>query len=368
MADFPRFDQLFRIGRDEILARNTALKTDVVDEEGSTSNALVGCGSVMNEEIVLALAVLAVQRMIGSATGENQDRLYWDWFELTRNDAAAALVTLRFTRAGVVTGTIAKDFVCRTAEGIEFVVLEDTYFGAADTQKDVPARAALVGTEGNVDAATITLLGTQLWDTTFTVTNLVEAAGGTVREGDEPFRERARQFWKVARRGTLDAIEFGALEVDGIGIAKTSEIPLYVDGSQAAQYVELAVADPSGSSNQALADLATTAIRAWRGAGIFVQTVAAATVLTEIATAYTHKAGFDTDVTDARVLEALLVFTNTLGAGETWRHGGAVDLVQRDPGVDEAEDVTIPTPSADVSATSVQIIRTTRDRIRINQD
>ena len=41
MSDFPTQSDLFKVGRDEILAKNSKLRRDVVERDGSDANILV---------------------------------------------------------------------------------------------------------------------------------------------------------------------------------------------------------------------------------------------------------------------------------------------------------------------------------------
>ena len=50
MADFLTFQQLFRIARDEALARSTALRRDVLERSGTDANALIGAGVITADE------------------------------------------------------------------------------------------------------------------------------------------------------------------------------------------------------------------------------------------------------------------------------------------------------------------------------
>ena len=44
MSDFPTYQDLQRIARDEVLSRASALTVDIVTREGSEANALVAVG------------------------------------------------------------------------------------------------------------------------------------------------------------------------------------------------------------------------------------------------------------------------------------------------------------------------------------
>ena len=85
---------------------------------------------------------------------------------------------------------------------------------------------------------------------------------------ERALRERVRAFWLAARRGTLGAIEFGALTVPGVVSASAVES---IDASvRPARIVTLYVADGSGVSNEALAARVREVLFEWRAAGIFV--------------------------------------------------------------------------------------------------
>ena len=73
--DFPSFWSLFRVGRDEILARSSRLTRAVVEREGSDANALVAVSAAIGDEVVGTLASAVGGLFLDSATGDALDRL-----------------------------------------------------------------------------------------------------------------------------------------------------------------------------------------------------------------------------------------------------------------------------------------------------
>lgn len=372
MSDVPRFDELFRIAKDEMTARNTLLRPEVVDTPGTDANALAAAIATVGEEVVYQAAIVARDRMISTSVGEALDELAFDFYGLVRNDAAAALVTLRFTRSGGAGGSIPAGSICKDGTGLEFATTTELVFAPATTVLSVTARCTEAGTKGNVAATTITILGFAPFDATMVVTNLAAAAGGSERETDPDFRSRIRQWWSTLRRGTLSAIEFGAMEVDGVGVARATETPLLVDtdgdgvkDTTLGLWVSETIADRQGTANAALAALVLAALDDYRPCGVYVEVLAATTTWQSIVLACAWVAGEDATAATTRIKQAVANYVNGLRVGEALRVGKILDIVQSDRAV-VFTTVTVTLPSGDVVPSSSGLIRTTESLVRVN--
>ena len=253
----------------EIVQRN-GIDPAQVDTVGSDVNLYVGSTSFLAQEVTRQLGARAAALMLDGSEGEDLDRYAWDRYQLLRKDAAAAVVPVRYFRATTAggSGSVPKDRSLLSLGGIEYVTATGATFGATTTTQPATARAAKAGKAFQVGRNQLRRFRDAPFDPSLEVTNDVPAAGGEDREDDDAFRERVRAFWLAARRGTLGAIEFGALTVPGVVSASAVES---IDASvRPARIVTLYVADGSGVSNEALAARVREVLFEWRAAGIFV--------------------------------------------------------------------------------------------------
>lgn len=369
MADYPRFNELFDIGLKEMVLRNTNLTEDVIRTSGTDTNAIVAMMASVGEEVVRQCAITATNRLLGTAEDEELDRVVFDWFGLTRNDAAASLVTVTFTRSGATAGQLAAGFRVATTDGIEFALINPLVFGVGDPSLSAACRCTVTGVEGNVGVGAITqLIDTSTFDATMTCTNATRAAGGGERESDDALKDRARRFWTVAQRGTLGAIELGALEVDGVGTSAADEIPIYdANNKEVAEWVRATVADRSGYGNALLTAAVTTELRNWRAAGVYVEVLPATVSLQTIQATFSFIPGIDTVAATERIRNAILNYVNGLRVEESLRKNAIWDIIRRDRDVvKESAVVTAPAGDITPAAGSTTLIRTDYSRIKLN--
>ena len=96
MPDLPTWQALFRVGRDEILARSDRLTIEAIEREGSDVNALVAAAAAIGDEVVGQLATGLGGLFLDTAKGEALDRLVFDRYGMTRKAAAPAFGTVLF--------------------------------------------------------------------------------------------------------------------------------------------------------------------------------------------------------------------------------------------------------------------------------
>jgi Baseplate J-like protein len=206
---------------------------------------------------------------IDGAEGDELTQLVDDHLNLQRNPATAASVDLTFTRTGTAAGTMLSGFAIATVvdssgNTVQFTTDTAITWGTGDLGPHIiTATASVVGSAGDVAAGTVTRLVDAPFDTTIAVTNADDAAGGNDAESDTELRLRARNFWVTLRRGTLAALEFGALEVASVRTAKASEDN--VTGN-----VTLVVGDSNGASSAQMLSDVEVEIEDWRSAGVNV--------------------------------------------------------------------------------------------------
>ena len=375
MPDLPSFSTLFRIARDEALARNGNLSREAIEREGMDANILVATATAMADEDGGQLADLAASLFLGSARGEALDRLVFDRYGIPRQPAAASIGSVNFTTTVVspTTFPIPTGAVMQTSDGIQFVTTETSVFVSGTTGPvTVAARSVLAGPDQDAKIGTIKNIVSQISGspTDLAVTNPFATVGGDVEETDDHLRERARRFFTTARKGTLAAIEAAALGVPGIQTARAFEV-LDVLGRPARQ-VQLVVADAFTEQfvtydtepprfevqSQAITTNVNAALADVRPAGIYVQVIVSNTVIQPVQLALTFQAGANVNDSALQARAAVTNLVNALSPGDPLQSADILGALQLVPGLQFTGDEII-SPPGDVVPTSLQVIRTT---------
>lgn len=314
--DWPTRLDLYAIGRDYIRQRATKIDPSQVDVLGSDVNLFVGSNSVVADAVLKQLIYSSARLFLDGATDDDLDRLAYDRYGLTRKGASAALGGVTMSRASYAlgAGSVPIGTKLTTQGGAEYITLSTGVFGATSltAQSIVNVRAVQAGKATQVLAGTITKFATPsaLFDSTIQVTNLLSTAGGEDSEDDSTFRSRIRNFWTTARRGTLAAIQFGALTVPGVVSAQAIEA--LTSTGLPARVVNLYIADSSGVASTQLAQLVSTALADYRAAGIAVIVNNSLPLLVTVQLQLTFAAGVDTVTLGNQICAALVEYINTL--------------------------------------------------------
>jgi uncharacterized phage protein gp47/JayE len=200
--------------------------TQIVDlTVGSTLRAILEA----NASIALWMQwlILQVLQMTRAATSNGADLDSWMAdFSLSRLPAtpAAGVVTLTRFNTGLG-GTIPVGALVRTADGSQtFAVYEDASLPAwdpvqgcyllnqADASIDVPVRAQIAGTSGNVQVASITVISSALSGIDV-VSNGSTFENGIDEESDAALRERFQAYMASRARATLTSISYAIASV-----------------------------------------------------------------------------------------------------------------------------------------------------------
>jgi len=149
-----------------------------------------------------------------------------------------------------------------------------------------------------------------LFDPTLFVTNDAPTAHGEDQEEDDDFRNRVRQFWRTARRGVLDAIEFGALSVPGVFSAQAIEV--LTTGNTPARAVNLYISDSTGVASDVLAQQVSVRLLDYRAGGIAVIINTSLPLIVDISLVLTFRANVDTVTLSDQIRAAVVEFINSL--------------------------------------------------------
>ena len=227
----------------------------------------------------------------------------------------------------------------------------------------VTAVADQAGPVGNVPAGAVNNT-VSAFPVAVTVTNVEPAAGGRDRETDTQLRERARDFFTTARRGTRSAIEFGALQVPRVVQATAQELIQTANGHPALR-VALYVADADGQANAALGAEVARSLDEYRALGVPVIAVPAVPQYVLITVqGVQYAAGADTEQVLASATNALLALVNNLAPGATLYRSAILGTLAGVAQLIVPEGALV-APAGDLVPSTGTVIRTTADRITL---
>jgi hypothetical protein len=375
MGDFPTRQDLFRVARDEILTLNSKLSLDSVERDGSDANVLVNSDTAIGEEIVGQLIDVAAGQFLDSASGAALDRLVFDRYGILRKQAAPALATAEFntTVANPTAFVIPVGTRVQTPDGIEFITTLASSFPAGITGTIfVPIRSVLAGADQQIKIGALTSIVSTVSGSPsdLTVTNTRASAGAADEETDDQLRDRARRFFTTARRGTLGALEAGAL--DTAGVVRATAIEVLDTFGRPGRYVQLVIADQFTDAlatigettpaydvqSQQLAQLVFNDLSDVRGAGIFVEVFVAQVILQSVQLNLTFAAGSDSDEVAIRARARIVNLINELDPGDPFDPDDAVDALRSVNGL-IVTGSEIASPAGVVQPNAVQVLRST---------
>ena len=359
MADFPSRLDLYKLARTYVLTRAQKIDPAQVDVAGSDVNLYVGIASVVGYQLVMSLAQNVNSLLLDGAYGDDLDRYGVDRYQLPRKGAAAAVGAVRIYRTNPAagSGTVPMSTPLQTLNGIEYITSQSVSFGTSDLTAIVNVRAAVGGKTSQVGANTIRQFSQPqlLWDKTLQVNNDLPTAGGEDTEPDDVYRERIRAFWNTARRGTLSAIQYGALTVPGVVSATVTEALV---GVQPARVVNLRIADSSGVASSALAATVQASLDDYRAAGIAVIVDTSTPQIVTVQLKLTFSASVDSTILSENVRTAVVEYINSLAVGEVLYKSSLFAQLQRyqTSGLIVTQD-TIVAPAGDLVPSTGKTLR-----------
>ncbi len=362
--DFPSRLDLLAIARTYIRTRAAKIDPNQIDVIGSDINLFVGSNMVVAAELVYQLAAAVAKLLIDGADGEDLDRLVWDRYQMIRKGASPALGVVEFSRYTTTAGAgaVAVGTRLQNDTGVEFVTTTLASFAATSLSATANVRSVQAGKLNQSAADTIVSIPDPgpLWDKTLMVTNPDATAYAADQETDEAFRARAKNFWTTARRGTLKAIEQGA--IDTAGVASASAVEELTASVQPARVVQLYVADEDGSSGAGL----VIDLNEYRAAGIQVITVLSMTQLVDVQLHLTFQAGKDTDMLQEQIRTAILGTVNKCEVNGILYRAALLECLKSfiDDGLIPTNDSLVD-PAGDLVPDLGKSIRTTIDRVTV---
>lgn len=372
--DLPRLQDFINIARGEILSRSSLLTLDVVDRDGTDLNVLLNVQAAMADEVIGQLTYVAAGLFLDSATGDQLDRYAFDRYGLVRKGASGSQGSVTFSLAAPAAGnfTISDGTTLQASDGNQFLTIGNNLFLAGSTSLIVPVRSALAGSAQQEQAGQITsITGGPIAGAPagLTVTNVLATFGAADDETDADLRNRCRGFFLTARRGTLAAIEAGALSVPGVVRATATEV---LDAlGRPARVVLLAIADqytdlfatlstvpPAyATQSQQLTANVFAGLDEYRAGGIYVQVSVAQVILLPIALSLTFRAGADVDYTATLAKATAVNYVNALSPGQSFSPVDLQSALAGVPGliITRAE---VSSPGGVVDTNPLQVLRT----------
>lgn len=374
MADFPSFQDLFRIARDEALARNGNLTREVIERQGTDANIFTAAIAAVGDEVIGQLTSVEAALYLDSAKGTKLDRLVFDRFNLPRKSAAPALGSVEFstTTANPLAFSIPVGTKLGTVDGKQFITTVAALFPFGSVGPvAVAMQSTSAGAKQQAAIGTITsILGTiPSSPADLVVTNATATAGAADDESDDDYRARARLFFDSVRRGTAAAVRAKSLETPGVLTADAFE---YLDAlgrpMKAAQLIisdtfteSLVAAIPTPAAyqtqSQVLADAVYSNLSDTRPIGIFIDVRVAIVVLQGVTLGLSFAAGVDVDSVALQARAAVVGYINELSPGQPLMIDGIIAYLQRVPGLVVTGGEVL-SPSGDVIPETLQVLRT----------
>lgn len=310
----------FDIGRRFVLGRGTRISPREIDTEGSNVNLLLGASSYMAQAVAQQNIESSATNLLDACEDDNLDRWGWDRYQELgiRKGAAPAVMRANVSRVvGGSSGSVPIGTKVLSRSGIEYIATTTAPFSNTTLLTPIDLRAVQAGKEFQIGRNQLVRFAKPeaLFDASLNITNDEPSAGGEPAETNDVYRERLRRLGASLRRGTLGAIEAGALTVPGVNSATAIEV-LGVEGYPA-QMVELFIADSSGVASIGLANLVRSALEEWKAGGIYVAIRLSVPVLVNITLRLRFKAGVATAALSEQVRQAFVTYINSLPVNAT---------------------------------------------------
>lgn len=318
----------------------------------------------------LLLQVLAITRA-ATSSGADLDSWVAD-FGVTRLPAVAATGIVTFSRFTTTQQVLVPvGATVQTADGTQqFTVTIDTtnpaynaglggYVIAAGVGNvTVPVQTLTAGAAGNAVAGSVSVIAGAISGVD-TVTNTAAFTNGTDAESDTALRTRFIAYVASLSKATKNAVGYAITSLKQGLVYSLVENQTYAGATQYG-YFYVVVDDGTGSPSSTLLATVANAIDAVRPLtstfGVFAPVVVNASVAMTISTA----AGADHAATALVVKNALTSYINALPLGTTLPFSRLAQVAyDASPSVTNVTGVTLNSGTADLTATSQQVIKAT---------
>lgn len=376
--DFPSFNELFRIARDEALSRNTKLSKDEIERKGSDLNIILAAACVAADECVGQISRVANASFLDTAKRGALDYLVYDRYGLLRKVASPSYTTVQFTTTTNTSTSfsIPDGTLLSTKTGLQFITVGTETFPTLSTGPvEVTVRSVDAGESQKCKSGEITVIVSTITGAPadLAVTNSKATFGGDEEESDQQLRQRAREYFSSVQKGTTAAIKAAALAFPGVKYAEVFEeldtlgrpsgiIKCVIADAYTDQFVSTASSTLYTAQSSVLATQLQASLDDVRAAGVPVTVTVSNVVLQPITLSLSYRAGYASTDVFGTVQGLLQTLVNNLNPGQTLRLQSIQEELQRVEGV-YYTGAEILAPTADVVPTVGQVIRTNKQLI-----
>ncbi len=360
----PSFDELHDLGKAEAILKRPKLAVRV----GDISHMLISAAAAMADRVIGWFSERIAATFLDGAQGDDLTQLAADHWGIQRREATKATAQFNISRsaATATAQTLAIGSVVATArdsrgQEVRYLTLTAASWGISENStKTVNVEAETAGVAGNLSSINLItrLISSPPAGGTYTITSSTQPAGGSEEEDDATLRDRVRRDPRTLRRGTLYALEYGALTTANAGVSKANAIQ--DDSGLVVVYVSDASGGSSGGAVEVDPDLAddglmTTRVAIellnWACAGSLVSVVGGSIQTVNITVQLTVRIGVDINQLLADVESAIQARTNKLTIGDTLYKSDIISAVKAvDP--DNIVDIVVSLPATDTAPTT----------------
>lgn len=357
----PSFLDLFNLGKAEAILKRPKLGVRV----GDITEMLISGSAAMADRLIGWSADRFAATYVDGASGDDLTQLASDHWNIQRLDATKAVATVTFTRAGAdataqtipIGSTVATE---RDSQGnnIQFVTTQNASWAiSTNGNRTVNVEAVIAGVSGNLSGPDLIsrLVSSPPPGGTYTITDSTQPAGGSEEESDESLRDRVRTFPSTIRRGTLAALEFGAVSTEGAGVSKatasqdsTGLVTVYVSDASGGSSGVTTEVSPSTVDLGTMTSKVAVELLEWACAGALVNVSGGAIQTINITVGLTVRLGVDVNQLISDVEDAISARVGKLKIGDTLYLSDVINAVKSvDP--DNIVNVTMITPVVDTA-------------------
>lgn len=364
----PTFQDIYDMGKAEAILR----RPDLAVKEGDISDMFLAGAAAMADRVVGYAAERFNATYLDGARGDDLSRLTDDHWNVQRQTANKSTGTVTITRSSAdATATSypvgAAVATARDAQGNEVRYLltqAATWAVSTNGARTVNVEAEVAGVASNLSAANlITRMSTSPpAGGSYAITASSSTAGGTEDETDDELRARARAYPATLRRGTISALEQGALGVSGVKKASAVEddsgaLTVYVtDAAGGATGGSVIVSDEVVDDGSMTHDVAIE-LEEWRAAGSLVTVTGGTLQSVNVTVQLTVRAGTNVAQLVTQVQATVESTVNRLRIGETL-YKSLIQTAARLVDPDNILECTVTLPLTDTApTTSGYIIR-----------
>jgi hypothetical protein len=350
---------------------NSRLDPAAVRKSGSLINVLVAMSAALVQEVAARAFGKLSDLTYDGAKGSELDALVAERTrrQVVRIGAAPSRAVIAVSRpagGALLVQTIEAGEVIGDVAGGSTVTFSLDYtlpFAAGQTGPIyTTATATAAGSTTNVEQGSIArfVSPTSFSDLTFVPSAVEVIAGGCDVETDDPFVQRAEEWEQKRARGTIAAIELGALTVPGIVQASVEE-PTNAFGDPTG-VVALYLADINGNCNSSLVAAVRLALRSWRCAGSVPVFYPSAPSYQGIVLHLGVLDGYSTSSVQQLARAAVVAAVNVLAPKATLQRSAIFAALRTVPGAVVGDDAVV-SPALDVVPTNGATLRTRSDLV-----